>query len=252
MGDTFSSKQSIDLHPIFDDKSQHNYFKQCIVYGYINKTYKSNMPRDIADVITHYYQYDCKPKFYRDKHGKYLSFVSDTKIMKTQQPDGEYLRCSIGLMDKCITNKMCDKFQIDFKIDFPKYNISSSLHIGYASSFKDVIHWNDALGELDNGDIGKTYGIYINGRSTMTLHKTWGLPLPEMLKYPPQCYKSKTYFQNGDIFTLSFDFVKDCIDIYHNYRYADTTPLDGRKSIIPGVSVWDYQDSIEIVECRFS
>ena len=50
----------------------------------------------------------------------------------------------------------------------------------------------------------------------------------------------------GDIIKLSFDFENDTLQIYHNNNYIKQVSLNGDKSILPGISLLNILDSIQI------
>lgn len=241
-----------DYHPIPNTQSQYHYNKECVVSRFItkhNKSAKTFIPREITTIIALYYSFNFSVKFNRSEHGKYLTFLTNTKIQKLDHGNRFRINkhgCSTCLLDTMITAKMCNKFAVDFKLS--KANDASSFFIGYVTSQGCIKNWNHGLGEGDNKY--STFGLYINHRTTMKL-SVYSLNR-EVIKYPTECYKTNSYFKDGDVFTMMFDFMNDCIEIYHNYRYADRISLQGHKSLIPGVSIWNLNASVEIVKCDYS
>lgn len=240
-----------------------NYDKSFVVSSYINyqrKRKKVIISKDLTNIITMYYSFNYNPKFDRQNHGEFLKFINDKHIAKVDRPDcwSEADRglniCSTCIFDKCVTSEICNKFDVAFKLGTmkpiqPSQDSLPPFYIGYVTSIHDIKCWNYGLGEGKNRH--SCLGIYINERPTMTVER--GMSRDETkLKYPLHCQKTGCYYQNGDIFMLSFDFINDCIKIYHNNVYADKITLEGNKSIIPGVSIWNYSAYVEIVYFNLS
>ena len=53
---------------------------------------------------------------------------------------------------------------------------------------------------------------------------------------------------NGSVVRLSFHFKNDNLTAYHDDKKAGETSLNGNKSVIPGVSLCNKDDSIEIIK----
>ena len=64
-------------------------------------------------------------------------------------------------------------------------------------------------------------------------------------------WHSKSAFKNNDIFGISFNFINDDIQLYHNNVKADKLSLNGNKNVIFAVSLCDPDDIIEILKHEF-
>ena len=195
--------------------------------GYIKTFYKQtskikNIPMDIINIITMYYYSFISLVFDRKKCSKYLEFI-DNKHVKIKNKDWVYSTC---LIDALITDKMCDRYEIYFKVRCSLNGMN--FRFGYVVSSDCIKNWNHGLGHKDNKNY--SIGIYVGEYKYFKLFGkgNCGQSLD---------YKSSPKFCDGDTFGLEFNFNFNHIIIYHNYIKTEIISLNGDKQIIPAFSL---------------
>ena len=203
------------------------------VFGYVKRNHDGNeiIPNDIINIILLYYYISLK--FYSSKYGKFLQFIDDDQV-KINKDHRDYATCLFG--DHPITNDICNIFKITFRV----FSEQEYLHFrfGYVTSINSVIDWNDALGNGPNGcGILSTYNgnfyIYDKEHSAKKINS------------------AQRVTKSGDIFSLSFNFELNIIQIEHDNKNLDELSLKGNKSIITAFSLDKKNDLIKILKYEF-
>ena len=139
------------------------HYKHCIVYNYIKREYKTLIPTDIYNLIVIYFSLQSVIEFDKRCYGKYLKFINNTKIIKDDPLNDEwnfYIHgCCTCLIDAVVTDKICNKFSIDFKLSKTD-KWKSEFRLGYTTSIGQIKHWNHGLGEGQNKN--DTFGVSVN------------------------------------------------------------------------------------------
>ena len=189
--------------------------------------------------------------------------ANNDKLVSLHHMTFGYRTC---LLNTTFADTMCDKFTLKFMVKgaqtFPMFGF------GYAYSSIDKLDSDSGLGRGFNADY--SVGVYLDPNQnkleafpnyTCDRQLNWG---------------SFSNFGNSDIIELSFDFLKDKMDIYHNNNFVDYVSLHYKrqtpkntlfmriiedsdeelvdndcKGIIPGVCLDTNEISIELLECVF-
>ena len=150
----------------------------------------------------------------------------------------DYSTCSF---EQDIDGTLFNKFMIHFR--YLSSSRPSNIMIGYSTSIDYIENWNRPIGFGMNKSCSVC--IWLNGKTCIT----WG---HNINNYGSLSYRPQTNFQSGDIFTLSFDFVNDCVEFYHNDNKAPgIISFNGAKCIIPAISLIDKGDSIQVIKWEY-
>ena len=209
-----------------------------VVFGFVREqSDKMEVPNAIIAIIVTYYQMVIS--WYKEKYGKFIQF-NDNKLIKMTDSADRYSTC---LTNKMITKKMCNKFDIKFRIYGDSGNYVNCL-IGYVQSFDSWINWNQGIGRRDNKFTTCSFYIDSSNDKLYVYDISIGSGKTEL------SYTSDTNFKSKDTFTLSFDFDNNTLQIYHNENAADKISLCQIKSVIPGVSLTNKDSTVQILSCK--
>ena len=201
---------------------------------------KIDIPTDIINIILFYYYIYFE--FYKQQHGKGLVFIND-KIVKMNVYNSMGSTCLFG---ELISTKICKKYQIHFQLlkeGISSHYFSFGLMFGYAESKNSIKDWNNCIGNKTNRE--QSTGFYVG--SSFTDFAVYDKNnVSKVLQY-----KSTSKFMINDVFGLEYDFINDEIQIYHNYNKADKLSLNGIKSLITAISLFDKKTSIKILKQTF-
>eukprot|EP01084_Bolivina_argentea_P067588 123052_1 len=209
-----------------------------LIFGYIHEIEKKypriiNIPKPIIYVLAEFY---CLFDEWNEKFcGSLLKIIKPKIITKTKK--GNYCSCLFG---NEINNKMCNVFNIEFK--WKKKVIE--FFIGYveADQLNKFDCHDDALGFQKNRNISLGIWIY-KTNSHCALYDSF-------YDYKTLKHSSTDTFVESDRFMLSFDFVNEQLTIFRNDQRQDSIEFQ-HKSIIPGVSLWQKGEEIEVTKYTF-
>eukprot|EP01084_Bolivina_argentea_P280402 479531_1 len=201
-----------------------------------NNSY-NNIPIAIIDIIILYYR--LRLQFKRDICGNDLEFIGDKTLKKVNKS-----YWSTCLLDDEITNKVCNKFHLEFKI---KTSMSTIL-FGFITSTveKSIKNWNWHLGSTQESPYSVGIVIYPY-RNDFQIN----LPQDKTVTRAKGYYKSDTKFTASDLFGLLFNFANKEVIITHNGQSADKLILHKFESITPGFTLYKAGEVIEVTKCDF-
>ena len=174
--------------------------------------------------------------WYRKRHGQGLKFLSDTEVMMDEFAIEKW---SICMFENEISDKVCDRFSITFKIKAIKSNFVG-FDIGYAtgdSLTESVKNWNEEIG--CNANKGTSWGWCLCGRE-----------LYYISEFGVKSMKDQIPFALNDLCKLLFDFRKKKVRIYHNDQEVNCQYLKADKLWI-GLCLIKKGTTIEMMEYKY-
>eukprot|EP01083_Nonionella_stella_P074946 203457_1 len=215
--------------------ASHNEYEH-LVFGYINQHFNTIVPLDIMYLIFIYYYH--KYQFITDsRNSLILRFINDRMV--TKRVSSGWNTCIYG---EPITNTQCDTCRVQItwlKCSSQLSNFFMGFYNGNQSN--DELDWKNHLGEY--GNERNSVGIYVGkGRHHFILydknnrHETlWD-------------HRELPAFDEGDTFSLLFDFIHSVVTIYHNDKKAGLLPLeDDQTSVIPAFSLSSADDLLRVL-----
>eukprot|EP01083_Nonionella_stella_P037098 101155_1 len=214
-----------------------------LVFGYLNQHFSADMPLDIMSLVFIYYHHKYQfrtddQKSLSSPHYNSLIFINECMITKTLS-DG-WNTCMYG---QRITNRQRDTFCVQVKW-LKCGSERSNFFMGFYNrnlEIKSSKHdWKNHLGEF--GNKSNSLGIYVGkGRRHFLLydknnrHETCGR----------SCMSA---FDEGDTFSLLFDFMHSSVIVYHNNEKAGLLSLeDDETSVIPAFSLSSSGDLLRVL-----
>ena len=248
-------------------------YRDLLISGYSREL--SNTDTIVTELIGEIDNFCGEKEIKWDPNANYIGKTDTNKI----QIGTQGYSSRIALVDAIISSKMCKRFDIEFSIQSYQAN-KCWWRIGYVESKDHITRWSDKLGARSTG---KSVGIYLNvlwpEENVVGASKTWqlrydvdrGKEIQNTLFYPIVPKKSKRKNKTNDenvlsmdlskhlngstdkiLIKLLFDFVNDKVDVYVNGQSCENCiPLEGKKAIIPAVSMWMKGTIIEIGEFNF-
>ena len=147
--------------------------------------------------------------------------------------------CIIGSQ---ISNQICDKFSITFKIKSFGLNQSyPTFDIGYATgdSLEDCVKdWNSEFGRHENKKTSWAFSFY--GK------KTYYIGTPSRVRDKKRTIEYKL----GDMIQLVFNFKENQVKAYHNEKAVDGAALNADKLWV-GLCFVNQGTIIELVRYRY-
>ena len=145
------------------------------------------------------------------------------------------------------TDKICNKFELKFRIEFQDYLFCEFGYLSSSESLKRFKYQGFGEGSDKNHD-NVSVGLILR-RNVLEYHDDRG---GDWTKQDERELNgdSLNKFKSCDIIKLVFDFVGDLLEIYQGCNVLDKVSLKGDKSIIPGVGLQLEDDSIELLECN--
>ena len=191
-----------------------------------------NIPDGIILIILLYF-YD-NMKFNGQYHGDNLQFINDTTIKKI---NNDIVSCCI--FGETISNDICNKFSLYIKWK----KCCAPFAFGYINSTikESIKDWNYLLGS----GVNKQHGTAIIVRKSQTLR------VCDKDGYRELDNKTRTVCKEGDIFTLSFDFINNKSIIYHNGIEIDKLSFKKEEKLTPAFVFDPKGDEIEITKWNF-
>ena len=215
-----------------------------LVDGYAHE-WNKNLPVEITNRIAQFYE-EMKMfnmGFNLNIHSPNLQFPNDQTVKKIKQEfDKEYSTCIFGAP---FNRNDCVKF--DISIRWKK--CISSIFIGFITSSidKSIKDWSWHLGS--KGNKSKSVGIKL---SATAFHDKKFLLYSKKhcTESYPEEFKSVSKFEEGDLFKLSFDFMKDGLCIYQNGKLCKFLTLKYYNQMTMAFCLYGENEEIEIVETK--
>ena len=223
-----------------------------LINGYILRMqnllpYKENSYYTIPEVINHVclsFYFD-GGIFNIEKHGGNLRFINDKTVKKVNNDENSVV--SIGT---AISRNKCDMFKIEWcfnGIDSRSQTAGFGYYAGkYQQLMKSTdIDWNQPIGLCDKQ---KSFGYSFSPFSNNHLF-TWDKHRPYV--FYGKWIALKQPMQNGDTYTLQFDFTQSKGYVYHNEEKVDHVFELASDHIIPLVSLHTDGDCARITKYQF-
>ena len=173
--------------------------------------------------------------WYKNDKQQGVKFISDTEAKSIA--DG-WTTC---LFENVISNDICDKFSITFKVisfrmnkDTPDFDIGYTLENTIEESMKE---WYSPLGEGNNKQTSASWNIC---GSTLYSYTRRGLSTVKM----------NVKYSVGDTFRLLFDFKEKKVKIYYNDEENDCENLNVTKLWV-GMSLYYKGSQIKMIEYKY-
>ena len=173
--------------------------------------------------------------WYKEKHGERLDFLSDTEVMVKD------FGWSVCMFENQISNEICDKFDITFKIiSFGGDGSHLDFCIGYATGNtleESIQDWGTCLGEEDNSDTSASWAFW----ASSLLYNGFG-------DYGN--INNSINYSTDDLLRILFDFKAKTVKVYHNGKEKNSKDLKATKFWI-GLSMRYEGNQITMVEYKY-
>lgn len=174
--------------------------------------------------------------WYKEKHGERLEFISDKRVRVKKEDIW-----SVCLYETEISNKICDKFDITFKvISFGIDRRDLDFCIGYATGDTletSIENWEECIGEDNNKQTSAAWAFWESS-----------LVYNGFCEY--ETSDSDMNYSPNDLLRLLFDFKTNKVKIYQNGEEKDCKDLGATKFWI-GLSLRYQGTEIEMVEYKY-
>eukprot|EP01083_Nonionella_stella_P037099 101156_1 len=211
---------------------------ELLVFGYINRHFCADMSLDIMCLVFIYYYHKYQFRTDQKSFSSYcnsLRFINECMVTKIAS-DG-WNTCMYG---QRITNRQHDRFCVQVKW-LKCGSERSNFFMGFYNRNREIeCGWKDHLGEF--GNKSSSLGIYVGkGRRQFLLydknnrHETFGR-------------SCRSAFDEGDTFSLLFDFIHSRVIVFHNNDKAGLLSLEvDETSVIPAFSLSSSGDLLRVL-----